>query len=558
MSATRVREDGAEGLGGGQPPSPDSQYNGEATAREGENVCADSRSPARASPRLGSHSRDHTSQHGAHHPGVTDTPTPATSPNAHTAPVNPDQQHPLQPQTSWPGTPADSHSQRSSPITLGLPHRPYPGLPRTSPANTRRTPLSTKRTLARLLVASENMRGRGNTTIVGSAKWKKLKASILTDKIGVMAIQETHLTPSHMREIEQFHKELYVINSAHPDNPSGAGGVALAFNKFLTNTNGIQSHELIPGRALLATFNWHKDDELTVLAIYAPNDARESREMWATIANKIRHSGGRIPKPDVILGDMNFVEDNVDRFPMALHSIDAPDSFDDLKRLCNVTDGWRATYPSSVEYSWRDASRSSMSRIDRIYVTEPLLDSSRNWKIETSSLNRDDHSRVSVELVNLDMPEIGPGRWSMKESLLHCPDFLAAVETAGQHALTRLKAYSEDERTPENNPQIIYDEFKRSVITAAKRHQREINCRRRKFIDELEKERDTAKTEMRLNLSDDTRKAFKAAEKKLEDARSGLMDATLAHRNARNWAEGETYQDQTVESTVTTRLEWRN
>ncbi|KZV84465.1 DNase I-like protein [Exidia glandulosa HHB12029] len=413
MSATRVREDGAEGLGGGQPQIPDSQHFGEASARERDEVPADSHSPAPASPRLGSHSHSHdyTSQLGEHHPGATDAPTQASTPNAHTAPVTPDQQHLLQPPTSWPGSPADSPSQHSSPINLGQPHRPYPGLPRTSPANTRRTPLSTKRTLARLLVASENMRGRGNTTIVGSTKWKKLKASILTDKIGVMAIQETHLTPSHMREIEQFHKELHVINSVHPDNPSGAGGVALAFNKFLTNTKGIQSHELIPGRALLATFNWHKDDELTVLAIYAPNDARESREMWTTIANKIRRSGGSIPKPDVILGDMNFVEDNVDRFPMALHSIDAPDSFDDLKRLCNVTDGWRATYPSSVEYSWRDASRSSMSRIDRIYVTEPLLDSSRNWKIKTSDLNRDDHSRVSVELVNLDMPEIGPGRW---------------------------------------------------------------------------------------------------------------------------------------------------
>ncbi|KZV87056.1 DNase I-like protein, partial [Exidia glandulosa HHB12029] len=279
-----------------------------------------------------------------------------------------------------------------------------------------------------------------------------------------------------MRELETCYKDLFVVNTAHPDNPAGAGGVALIFNKRLTNTEVLSTHILVPGRAILTTMNWHRNDEITFLAVYGPNDTLENREMWSTIETKIRDSGGTIPKPDVLLGDFNFVEDDVDRFPAKLNDSDAPATFDSLKRYLHVADGWRETNPSHVEFTWRSPTRDKLSRIDRIYLTRGLTLASRNWKIELTDLNRHDHSRVSAELVNLDAPFIGPGRWTMHSTLIEDEEFMAAVDVAGKYALSRIAELGPT-RDSANNVQAIYREFKTAVTRAAKRHQREQNCR---------------------------------------------------------------------------------
>ncbi|KZV80062.1 DNase I-like protein, partial [Exidia glandulosa HHB12029] len=279
-----------------------------------------------------------------------------------------------------------------------------------------------------------------------------------------------------MLEFDTLYKDLHVVNTAHPDNPAGAGGVALVFNKKLTNTQVLDTHVLVPGRAILTTMNWHRNYELTFLAIYGPNDKQENHEMWSSIEEKIREANGNLPKPDVVLGDFNFVEDDIDRYPAKLNDVDAPASFDSLKRYLRVTDGWRETNPSTIEYTWRNPARDRLSRIDRIYLTRALTLASRNWNVELTNLNRHDHSRVSTEIVNLDAPYIGPGRWSMRPELLEDEDFLEAVDTAGKHALDQIRALG-PERDEVHNAQTIYRDFKVAVMRAAKRHQREISCR---------------------------------------------------------------------------------
>ncbi|KZV98233.1 DNase I-like protein, partial [Exidia glandulosa HHB12029] len=294
-----------------------------------------------------------------------------------------------------------------------------------------------------------------------------------------------------MSEIETFYKDLHVINTPHPDNPAGAGGVAIILNKRLTNTENLETHVLVPGRAILTTMNWHRGDELTILAVYGPNEKSENHDMWSDIENKIRDSNGTIPKPDILLGDFNFVEDAIDRFPAKMNDADGPDTFDSLKQYLRLTDGWRETFPTSTEYTWRSPSRDKLSRIDRIYMTRALTLASRQWGIELTDLNRHDHSRISTEIVNLDAPFIGPGRWTMRANLADDEEFLAAVDVIGKHALERLQRLG-DARDENENAQTIYREFKTAVIRTAKRHQREINCRLNSKLTKLENDRKEA------------------------------------------------------------------
>ncbi|EJD42140.1 hypothetical protein AURDEDRAFT_168695 [Auricularia subglabra TFB-10046 SS5] len=138
-------------------------------------------------------------------------------------------------------------------------------------------------------------------------KWKSIADDMRKQKIGVFALQETHLNQKHLDDLNKFHKHIKIWNSALGENPTGAGGVALVFNKLLTNCETVQTHELIPGRALLATWEWHRGDKMTVLAVYAPTKREENEKFWVSLKKSIQETRGKFPKPDILLGDFNMI-----------------------------------------------------------------------------------------------------------------------------------------------------------------------------------------------------------------------------------------------------------
>lgn len=152
------------------------------------------------------------------------------------------------------------------------------------------------------------MRGRFSN---GHDKWIQLREIIKTQKIGVLTLQETHLTPDEEETLnKRFENDWLIISSINPSCPNAAG-VALVLNKRFTNSVGIDKMEIIPGRALQITIPWHKEIKLTILGIYAPNDGNGNETFWSEIKDKINPQR----KPDIILGDFNIVEDALDRLP---------------------------------------------------------------------------------------------------------------------------------------------------------------------------------------------------------------------------------------------------
>ncbi|EJD35016.1 DNase I-like protein [Auricularia subglabra TFB-10046 SS5] len=375
-------------------------------------------------------------------------------------------------------------------------------------------------------MASENMKGRSAPRIAGSTKWRKLADDVRRLRIGVMAIQETHLSDAHVDEVHTYYKHLHLINSALPENPTGAGGVGLVFNKLLTNTANLRAHVLVPGRAIVVTMEWHRGDDLSIMAIYAPTNKRENHEMWGTIEQKLREARGRIPKPDLMLGDFNFVEDAIDRFPAKITDMDSPDSFDNLKRYLGLYNGWRDTNPERVDWSWRNRSRSALSRIDRIYCTRALLLASRDWSIDISGMNQDDHSRVSINLADLAMPEVGPGRWSLKAATLQDEGLLSDFDEMGQEALRKVEQMTEGARTNESNLQIVWRDFKRALAARAKRRQREMDCTKISKAETLKNEREQAVAHLRMVGEDsDSNEQARTRLREAEDALHKHLDA---------------------------------
>jgi hypothetical protein len=63
---------------------------------------------------------------------------------------------------------------------------------------------------------------------------------------------------------------------------------------------------MYPGRALLLETNWHANQKLTILVVYAPNTPNENKDFWTELHNKWVTQN--LPKPHIMLGDFNIVE----------------------------------------------------------------------------------------------------------------------------------------------------------------------------------------------------------------------------------------------------------
>ncbi|KAJ7750841.1 hypothetical protein B0H16DRAFT_1887704 [Mycena metata] len=251
-------------------------------------------------------------------------------------------------------------------------------------------------------------------------KWPHLSCLMFNEHIGIMAVGETHLTEAQIEEIEDAavgRKRLRIFNSIDPDHPN-KGGVAVVLNRDITNTENIKVRRLIPGRAILVTIPWHDKLTLTVLAVYAPaGSAAENRAFWEELHRLWMTEN--LPVPDVMLGDMNIVEDAVDRLPHRTDDADATHALADLKRILELKDGWRMTYPDTKELT-------------------------------------------SVNICGPGAPYIGPGRYAIPLYLMNNVTFMEyAVKTGAQ-------IFDEEESNESENIQVRFKKFKDMVGTFAK------------------------------------------------------------------------------------------
>ena len=121
-------------------------------------------------------------------------------------------------------------------------------------------------------MASLNIKGRRSGDI---EKWMHIPQIICEKRIGILAVQETHLTDELAHQFKSlFDNTLELIFSLYLET-CNARGVALVLNKRLIKTDNIRSTTIIPGRAIMINIPWHGDQSINVLAIYAPNTPRE-------------------------------------------------------------------------------------------------------------------------------------------------------------------------------------------------------------------------------------------------------------------------------------------
>ena len=333
----------------------------------------------------------------------------------------------------------------------GLPHRTaMPGesshpsktipLPREMPVNQGVTIIHTRnnknKKRANIKIASQNLNGAAapseNMTFL--QKWSKISDTIQSEKIAILAVQETHLDEIHTKSLqERYQKNLKIIVSEDPENPRTKAGVAFIINKKLIEPEEIKTYILTPGRAMVLKIKWMKTCDATILNIYAPNERKAHENYWARILTERRFQ--RVPIPEVFLGDFNVTEDAIDRMPPKSDKEYAITALRDVRHEWNLTDAWRTINPNerAFTYSAQTSTGHIQARLDRIYVAKNIEKHTFDWEIKETAIPSD-HSMVTVRYAPKDAPYIGTGRWTLPLHLLNNEDMLEKIAKRGSEA----------------------------------------------------------------------------------------------------------------------------
>ncbi|KAJ7748082.1 Endonuclease/exonuclease/phosphatase [Mycena metata] len=286
-------------------------------------------------------------------------------------------------------------------------------------------------------------------------------------RIGVLAVGETHLSAEQTEEINTnlvFKARMHVLSSTDPNEPNKKG-IAIALNKQLTNVEGVKTWRLIPGRAILVQIPWHGKLTLTILAVYAPAESMTANRLFWEELYRIWMSEGNLPVPDMFLGDTNIVEEPIDRLPHRADDTGAVYAFTRFKRLLGMKDGWRATNPDEKAYTYIHTTGDSMSRIDRINVSEDCFRTCRDWDIQDMG-DLTDHQMVSVEVSAPGAPYVGKGRYAIPLYLIKDKKFMEFAVNEGSKLEDSLENQRED-------IQVLWKEYKENICTFARKRAKE-------------------------------------------------------------------------------------
>ncbi|KAJ7216980.1 Endonuclease/exonuclease/phosphatase, partial [Mycena pura] len=351
------------------------------------------------------------------------------------------------------------------------PHtRVYPG----PPQPLRHPTPGKKNTKAAVKIAALNIKGRGNPDVRhGENKWYHVWQVMREQKIGVLIVGEAHLDDEHKVDVDNlFGRAIRVEFTPDETAPSARAGLAFVLNKSLVETAGVKATEIVPGRAMILNMKNVDGSPLSILGVYAPNRPSENATFWNEIKNYyMNHPRQR--KPDVFGGDLNVVEDPLDRLPAHPDSKTATNAFDVMKSYLELVDGFRETYPAARAYTFIQLQNlgGSQSRIDRLYVKRDLFEETFEWDIQAVGINTD-HRMVAMKISTADSPTIGHGRWVWPAHIIRDKVLAEFIDSEGLKLMTATAKTAELEKigqwNPSNNVQTLWMDYKLRIGNKAR------------------------------------------------------------------------------------------
>ena len=326
------------------------------------------------------------------------------------------------------------------------------------------------------------------------SKWTAVTKALRSRQIGILSLQETHLSDELEIQAQQlFSRRLAIYNSPDPENPTGSAGVAFVINKEKIDTNGIVLTTLVAGRAIFLSIPRKHEDTLHLLNIYAPNDLAQHSQFWPEVT--AQWAANRLPPPHIMTGDFNLVEDPLDRSPARADSATATAALRLCRQSLGLQDIWRQTFPDERSFTYMSP-HNTMSRIDRIYANIVTGKCLSDWTVEPSEIPSD-HRMTLVRFAPQHAPFIGKGRWSWLLGLLHDKPLNKKIHALGLELQNELGSLSPEDRS--TNAQTLWQQFKDKIKKEATTAAKSQLCKISKRIAELKKDMSEASNSLTLD-----------------------------------------------------------
>ncbi|OSD00924.1 DNase I-like protein, partial [Trametes coccinea BRFM310] len=346
---------------------------------------------------------------------------------------------------------------------------------------------------AEIRVGSLNMNGFGSLTKGHPEnKWGKIYRMMSEENLGILLIQETHLTEARRTEVQRmFAGRVRIFHSEHASAPTQREGVAVVINKKIACADKAEPVEIVAGRALQVTIPWRGGDKRTLLCIYAPTSGGASERAEFFRAVKVFYeTHPEVKRPCLMAGDFNNVEDPLDRYPVGNRNDVSVSNLQDLKAFLGLAsiDGWRAINQGKRAFTFHRGTgeQATMSRLDRIYIKAGTLDRTREWAIKPVGV-KTDHNMVSVQMTTLNAPEMGRGRRLFPLFLLKDKALARGMKEVAWRAEDELREIERVGRTDAVNPQTTLTNLKEEWMKLATEREKRVAPKMAKEIKELEK-----------------------------------------------------------------------
>ena len=220
------------------------------------------------------------------------------------------------------------------------------------------------------------------------------------------------------------------------------------------------------------------DQTLNTVNVYMPNDKTHQREVLTNLRRVLKNKTCIKESELIVLGNWNFVEDQVDRSPQHTDDRGVNREMTKLKTMLDLSDGWHRANLSTRKYTWEGMSgherKKIFLRIDRIYVSSKIWQATSEYKIINCDIL--DHDSTSV-------PDTGTRERKLNLKIINHKIFRDEV----LHLLTKLENQLEKykkivaekdkpgkeavctKRRGRYNLQIVWERYKIGIMKASKR-----------------------------------------------------------------------------------------
>ena len=253
-------------------------------------------------------------------------------------------------------------------------------------------------------------------------------------------------------------KRLKATSHLATPNRETAGGICIiSFQKniVIAPVQNASNH-----RILTARIHGFKSP-FTIMALYAPANGAARKDFFSNTLTPIIQ--GLEDKEDIILaGDFNFVEKaHLDRSHKTTNPPLDPGAmeFAAATELLHIRDPFRVRYPSTRQYTYKSPMHYTASRIDRMYISDSMLDAHLDFQHLIVWPGITDHCFGTLIQLSISTHPVGRNElWRMNTSYL------------GQPALTRRIKQICSKYQMESKTNQWWDALKTEIRDAVKEH----------------------------------------------------------------------------------------